>query len=334
MRWIALALTLLAGCASAGLPRMYPDEEIYGVDELIRDAKALESQTETPWVKQWLRETEKLPRISPRKLYVGASREECVNEAKYQSLPEEERAKLSPKVADETFYYLTYYGQPLAYLRAYEVLAKIGVAFKTAPPKKMLDFGYGSVGQLRLMAGLGTQAVGVDTSAVLGALYSEPGDQGEIHGTLPGQVQVYQGQYPAEPELTAKIGGGYDLIVSKNVLKRGYIHPAEQVDPKYLVHLGVDDGTFLATLREALVPGGHLLIYNICPPPAPPGKPYIPWADGHSPWTQEEWEKAGFRVLALDVVDDEPMRAMGRVLKWENVDTDYFAHYTLVMRPE
>lgn len=333
---LALAFATSAACAgSTSPPRMIPDDdEVYGVAEMTRDAKLLEAQTETPWVKQWLAEAKDLPTIAPRTLYLSEDREQCVTEANYRSLPPEQQSKLSPRVADETFYYNTYFGHGLAYLRAFEVLAQVGTRFKEGPPKKVLDFGYGSIGQLRQLAGLGSTAVGVDVSEVLTAMYSWPEDTGEIRGTLPGRLEIYGGQYPANLELKAKIGGEYDLVISKNVLKRGYIHPAEKVDPKRLVHLGVDDATFLATIREALVPGGHFLIYNICPKPAPPGEPYIPWADGHSPWTQEEWERAGFKVLAFDVVDDEKMRAMGRVLHWEGADTGYFAHYTLVMRPE
>jgi len=46
--------------------------------------------------------------------------------------------------------------------------------------KRILDFGYGTVGHLRLLASLGADMVGVEVDPLLRALYSAPGDQGAI----------------------------------------------------------------------------------------------------------------------------------------------------------
>ena len=52
-------------------------------------------------------------------------------------------------------------------------------------------------------------------------------------------MKLVHGRFPADPKVVAAVGGGYDLFLSKNTLKRGYIHPAEKVDPRLLVDLGV-----------------------------------------------------------------------------------------------
>jgi hypothetical protein len=43
-----------------------------------------------------------------------------------------------------------------------------------------------------------------------------------------------------ESDLVEAVRTGYHAFVSKNTLKHGYIHPAEEVGPWMLVHPGVD----------------------------------------------------------------------------------------------
>jgi hypothetical protein len=88
--------------------------------------------------------------------------------------------------------------------------------------------------------------------------------------------------------------------------------------------------TFVRALHDALKPGGRALIYNLCPAPAPPGKPYIPWADGRSPFTRSTWESAGFEILAFDADDTAAARAMARALGWD--EKDLFSTHKLVRR--
>jgi hypothetical protein len=138
------------------------------------------------------------------------------------------------------------------------------------------------------------------------------------------------------------VGGGYDLFLSKNTLKNGYLHPAETVDPRMLVHLGVSDSAYVAAVYAALAPGGRVLIYNLCPAPAPPGKPYIPWADGRCPFPAAAWRAAGFRVLVFDRDDSPAARAMGHALGWDaggpgaggmDLAHDLFATWSLFEKP-
>jgi SAM-dependent methyltransferase len=256
------------------------------------------------------------------------------SDAEARALPDRVRASLVPRTLDESFYWNTRYGSPLAYARALEILGEHGV--RSARGLRVADFGCGTVGQLRLLASLGADVTGIDVDPVLRALYSEPGDLGTVGE---GRVRLAIGQWPAADSIAGVVGGGYDVFVSKNTLKRGYIHPAEAVDPRMLVHLGVGDSAFVAALHKMLKPGGRVLIYNLSPAPAPPGKPYIPWADGRCPFDRELWERQGFRVIAFDADDGPRARAMGRALGWDRgangmtLDTDLFAHWSLFEKP-
>ncbi len=222
---------------------------------------------------------------------------------------------------------------PLAYVRALELLGQHGVTSVKA--KRVADFGCGMLGQLRLLAELGAHTVGIDVDPMLPALYSEPGDQGEVGS---GSVRLATGQWPAEDRVVAQVGTSLDLFLSKNTLKNGYIHPAEKVDARMLVHLGVSDSAYVAALSRSVKPGGHVLIYNLCPAPAAPGKPYIPWADGRCPFARAAWEQAGFRVLEFDRDDSEAARVMAHALGWDAgeggmvLERDLFATWSLFER--
>ena len=78
------------------------------------------------------------------------------------------------------------------------------------------------------------------------------------------------------------VGGGYDLFISKNTLKKGYVHPERPVEKRRLLNLDVDDEAFVRALHAALKPGGWVMIYNITPAPSPPDVPLCspPMAEG------------------------------------------------------
>lgn len=310
----------------------------FSVVYLQRDAAALLPLARTALVREFLQAAEDLPAAPVRTLYRDESKTRYLNETDYQALPPERRAEFTPVKLNESFYYNTRYGSPLAYSRALDVLAEAG--FASLDGKRVMDFGYGGIGHLRLMALCGAQVVGVEVDPMLKALYSGAGDTGEVRSkTRAGRITLVHGQWPAGPGVRESAGSGFDLIVSKNTLKNGYIHPAEPVDPKKLVHLGVDDEKFVRAVADSLRPGGLFLIYNICPAPAAAGQSYIPWADGRCPFSRELFEKFGLRVLKIDEQDDAACRAMARALGWGegsgamNLESDLFAWYTLVRKP-
>jgi len=298
MRVAVLAIAL-TGCAAAD-----------GARAIRAEAPAVRPLFTTPLAQRYLAAAARLPPVRKRVVDVGGTR----------------------KVVDEEYYYTTRYGTPLAYARPLELLARSG--FADVRGRRILDFGYGGIGQLLMLASLGADIVGVDVDPLLRAMYAErDGAFGD------GQVHTIDGRWPADTAVRAAVGGRYDLIISKNVLKRGYIHPAQPVDERKTIKLGVDDETFLRAAFDALAAGGRLMIYNLAPAPAPPDKPYIPWADGRSPFPRELFERVGFRVVAFEVDDTVAAREMAHALGWDrgpdamDLAHDLFAQYTLVERP-
>jgi hypothetical protein len=277
-------------------------------------------------------------RVTPRKVYRDKQSRKYLDQRERDALPADSRNELEEKPLTEHDYYYTKYGTPLAYVRPLELLARSG--FKTAADRRILDYGYGGIGHLRLLASRGAETVGVDVDSYLRALYNDPADQGPVHSNgRRGSIKLVDGSFPGHADTRRAVGDGFDLILSKNTLKNGYIHPAEPVDPRKLVQLGVADDDFVRVLFEILKPGGLVMIYNICPAPAKPGQPYIPWADGRSPFSRAQWESAGFRVLALDQDDTPDVRTMARALGWHegeggiDVENNLFGLYTLVEKP-
>ena len=130
------------------------------------------------------------------------------------------------------------------------------------------------------------------------------------------------------------------MILSKNTLKRGYVHPERPVNPRRLLNLRVDNTKFVKALRDALKPGGRVMIYNITPAPSPPGQPYKNWADGRMrQFAREVWVAAGFRIGAFDRDDSDAIRRLAHALGWDrgesamDLKNDLFAKYSLMEKP-
>lgn len=311
------------------------------VEQMKTEAAAMAPLVQTSLAKEFLTGFPCLPPLAtPRVVYYNKDTRDAISEAVAKGMTEEQLTGYVKRDLDEQFYYYTRYGTPVAFARPVEILGRAGV--KHVDGLKLIDFGFGSIGQLRAMASLGGDATGVEVDPLLKEMYSEPGDTGTIKRCdvagkgSDGNVKLVFGQFPAETATVAEVGTGYEVFVSKNTLKRGYIHPEQKVDARMLVHLRVDDETFVRAVFDILKPGGFALIYNLCPPPAEPGKPYIPWADGRSPFPRELYERIGFAVVAFDTDDSAAAREMGKALGWAesmDLEKDLFATYTLVRKP-
>jgi len=160
------------------------------------------------------------------------------------------------------------------------------------------DFGYGTVGHIRLLASLGCDAHGVDVEPVFGPLYSQPGDQG-----------VFRAWTATRRRITLHCGGGrraldrprhrreYDIITSKNTLNAAtsIFRPA---DSRTLVRLGWTMARISAT---SSTPSTRRPLPHLQPLPAQAlgHKPYIPWADGSAPFRDRFWN-SGFEVIEFD----------------------------------
>uniref|UniRef100_A0A832I4Y9 Uncharacterized protein n=1 Tax=Eiseniibacteriota bacterium TaxID=2212470 RepID=A0A832I4Y9_UNCEI len=306
--------------------------------QLRAEAKALAPLARTALGRRFLEATAHLPAIPTRQVYHDSARTRWYADHEARALPDSARARLVPRALDEGFYYTTRYGSPLAYLRALEILA--GVGLDDVAGRRIADFGYGSIGHLRLLASLGADVHGIDVDPMLRAIYAWPGDQGRVAGAgdTAGTLTLHAGLFPAGRDIARAVGAGYDVFMSKNTLKRGYIHPEQKADPRTLVHLGVSDTAYVRHVAAILKPAGLFLIYNLSPAPNAPGTPYRPWADGRSPFPRELLEAEGLEVLAFELDDTPNARAVARALGWDrgpgamDLEKDLFAQFTLARR--
>ncbi|MBL8523004.1 MAG: hypothetical protein JNN20_04890 [Betaproteobacteria bacterium] len=355
---LSLALMLwLAGCATAPPPRETRAPEAPPpapskpepaatptLQKLVDEAAALQSMAQSSLAKRFLDATRSLPAIAPRTAYINEVTREYYSPAARKALPAAAQAKLAEVTFDESRYYYTKYGSPLAYVRALDLAAANGI--KEVAGRQILDFGYGSIGHLKLLASMGAHVTGVDPDSYLTAMYAQPSDQGRVPSAgwfgAAGSVTLAHGFWPKDQKMLEVVGQGYDLILSKNTLKKGYIKPDRKIDKRQQIDLGVSDEVFLKTAFNALVPGGKLVIYNLYPKPPDPKAAYNPQADARSPYTPEQYQKAGFVVLAYNQEDHAAARSMGRALKWDqnskgetisDLETNLFAMYTIVGRP-
>ena len=216
-------------------------------------------------------------------------------------------------------YWDTVGGTPAAFVRPWELVGEI----VSGAVGGIIDFGYGSIGQLQALASLGFTCTGIEASRGLHALYSPDSALVRLlYDDATGPLLRY---------LASQEPGKASVFISKNTLKKGYVNP----DPPHqrVMALGVSDSQFLSSVHKALCPGGMAMIYNIHPSMKPP---YRSWADGRCPYTVGQCEDAGFRVVAHDADDTAFAIAMGKALGWGDqmdVDGDLFATYTLLQRP-
>ncbi len=330
---VLIALAGLAALASGAAPSPEPPGPV--VQKIEAEARALAPLITSPVGRAFLAATTNLPNPPARVVYRDTERRAYLPP---RLVADPASAHIERVEIDAESYYYTKYGSPLAFVRTLDLLA--GSGLESIEGRRVLDFGYGTVGHLRLMAQLGAEAVGVDVDSFLPALYAEPGDAGAVSrpGATPGCVTMIDGFWPLHAGTRIAVGGGYDLFISKNTLKRGYVHPEREVDPRRLVHLGVDDETYVRAMHTALVPGGYAIIYNLCPAPGGPDEPYRPWTDGRCPFDRVLLESVGFEVLAYDADDSGFARAMGRALGWDtgerpmDLEKDLFGTYTVLRR--
>jgi hypothetical protein len=194
------------------------------------------------------------------------------------------------------------------------------------------------VGQLKLLALLGAHAAGIEVDPMLPLLYAAENGPVQARDRTQGHLQLFHGRFPPDAALVTELGTGYDLFLSKNTLKRGYVHPEKPVPERQRIDLGVSDAEYVRAVHRLLKPGGFFLIYNLSPAPAPPDKPYIPWADGRSPFAETALRATGFEVIAFDRDDSPQARAMAHALGWDageqpmDLEKDLFATYTLARK--
>lgn len=313
------------------------------VEEMAKNAESVLPLVESELATSFLKTAQHLPEVASFTVYIRESEKETKNPVgisikHWETLPEEEQQGYIPRTVSGMKYYFTKYGSPIAFVRAVELAGQAGLTdFEN---KKIVDFGFGSIGHLRMMAMRGAAVHGVDVDLFLQSLYRRPRDQGEVSigdvaGLKAGSVKLSFGKFPGEEAVAKEIGGEIDLFVSKNTLKRGYIHPAQKVDPRRMIDLGVSDQEFVGEVYSRLQPGGLFLIYNLHPRRTEPGEKYITWSDGRCPFEQKLLTDTGFEIVAFDQDDTEFAHAMATAFGWDkqmDLDENFRATYTLLKK--
>lgn len=313
------------------------------IDQMREEAVMLRPLVKSDLANHVLAAAGDLPSIDgTRVVYWRGADRMALSEDEAMALDDAERETFRRMELDERYYYETSFGTPLAYIRALDLAA--GAGFESADGAKVFDFGFGTIGHLRLLASLGADVHGAEVLGILEKFY-QPSDVGWIPRAKAagdgeqGSITLHFGLWPAEAKLVEAIGGDYDLIISKNVLKREYVHPVRPVDPRYLVHLGVSDEVFAQRVFESLKPGGLFVIYNLYPPRVPEDQPYQPWRSGECPFDRRLMESLGFEVIAFDVDDVAVAHELARALGWDKGEspmdlmTGLRGMYTILKKP-
>lgn len=342
MRRITIALlvivTLTLPATAQETKETDPKPNIY--EQLHTEAEALRAMVHTDVARCFLAAVQHLPEIETRTIHYNPETKQALRADRTGHLTDDQLDSWNTYEFDARFYYTTWFGTPLAFTRPLDLVAQ-HMNIETIDGLRFADVGYGNIGQLRLLASNGAHCTGIDVNTRLHELYSLPGDTGSIEriggNGSPGSITLVCGQWPASDDIIEHVSDGYDIFISKNTLKRGYINPERDVDPRMLVHLGVDDETYVAHVWRVLKPGGVAMIYNICPKrSAPDDEQYKPWSDGRCPFDRELLEKQGFEIIEYNRDDTEFVRDMARAFGWDeqmDVEGDLFAEYTLLRRP-
>jgi hypothetical protein len=305
---------------------------------LKAQALAVDTLVKSSVAHRFLEAVPYLPHIpKPRVVWVQKDPRRYLSDADYNKLTDSARKSLEKRELDENFYYNTRYGTPLAFVRPLDLLGQAGL--KSLSRSHIVDFGFGSIGQLRLMASIGANVTGIEVDQLLQILYSAPEDHLvsniDPNSSYLASLRALYGSFPSDSALLAQVDSECDAFISKNTLKRGYIHPEREADPRMLIHLGVDDSTFVQTVYRLLKPGGFFLIYNLHPKKSSPDEQYIPWSDGRCPFDLALLERVGFKVITYDKDDTPFARTMGTAFGWDKEMTfekDLYATYTLLRK--
>lgn len=324
-----LALTI--GCSLALAPTGADDP----LASLKSEARTLSAAYTSTLAQRMLAEVERLPVPEPRTIHATFRPNRVYTEDELDAMSESERAKVRTLEIEPEDHYSTFYGTPLVYARVLE-LASIHADLTTLDGIDILDLGYGQLGQLRLWAQMGADVTGIEVDPILSAIYEGSDLIGDLDGDpdTSGSIRLLECSFPQDGSCAKDAGDGYELIVSRNLLKRGYVKPAT-LNPNFPppVGWGMEDAEVLGAFYDALAPGGVLIIESLGPAP----DPSKPWSDISNPWEKDDWEAAGFEVIAYDEDESHFVREQGRALGWGermNLDEDLFSVYSIYRKPE
>ncbi len=324
-------LIALSGALALGSP---PEVDSDPLESLQADAHRLSSVYQSELAGRMLEEVERLPIVDARAIHIATRPNRGYTQDQFDELGEKEREGLREIPIESVDYYSTFYGSPLVYARMLDLATQYEPAF-TIAGSKIMDLGYGQLGQLRLWAQMGADVVGVEIDPILTAIYDGCTAVGDLDDNpkTSGSVSLIEGAWPNDETCRDEVGSGYDLIVSRNLLKRGYVKPAAR-NPAFPVPVGweMSDAEMLGHVFDLLNPGGLVIIESLGPKP----DPAKPWSDISNPWIEQAWIDAGFEVLAHDEDESQYARTMGKALGWGermNLETDLFGMYSVYRKP-
>lgn len=322
-----MLIQTLAAAAMLAVPQI---EEDHPHQALLDDAEQLRVIYTSPQSRSMLDQIEHLPVCEPVTVHAAWRPNRGYTATQYESLDASEQEGLRQLDLEPADQYTTFYGTPLVYARILDLLHKHAPGF-AVQDARIMDLGYGQLGQLRLWAQMGADVTGVEIDPILTAIFTDSNAVGDLDESpaTPGSVTLIEGSWPNDETTRKQVGDRYDLLVSRNLLKRGYVKPA-QLNPKFPPPVGweMTDAEMLKHVHDLLAPGGIVVIESLGPKP----DPQKPWSDISNPWSEQAWIDSGFEVLAHDQDESDYARTMGAALGWDdqmNLETDIFGVYSV-----
>lgn len=286
---------------------------------LLSESESLLEISQSQLVETFLKGVKQL-KNAPSKtiIYHDKKNNKAYSEEEFQDLNKDKSSELKKKNLNDTYFYYTKFGTPLAFVAPLEILAKYD--FEISKETKIVDFGFGSIGHLSLLSHMGAKVTGIEVDPILEVLYQK----------FDTNLNLVYGLFPKNKNVVTDVEKGYDLFISKNTLKKGFISPESGKNP--IIDFEVSDEYFLQSIYDLLKPGGYMFIYNLH---GSYEKDPKPWKDGRSPYDIELYKKVGFKVLEYNTDHTNYARKMGVLLKWDetmNFENDLFATYTLLKK--
>lgn len=332
-RLVAAMAVCVSGLASA---------QDWSPEALALEAQRVRELIPNRAVRTWLDRASELPEVEGQTLFIGPRAEGGYDRAVYtpgevREMDPEDVADCRPVTYGPERYYATNYGSPIAYAPALLCATEAGI--ESFEFKRILDIGYGQIGQLEMLARCGAEVDGVEADPVIHRLYTSTrlSDSVVARDGTKGSVSLHMGEWFADWRFRERVGEGYDLILARNVLKRGYVQPEEPMEQFDPIDIGGDPATGAQALFDALRVGGVVVVYNLGGGAwrLEDGS-YNAQADVRDPFGREAWEAAGFEVLHFQANGSQLMREVGVALGWGTLEDleSYNVLYTVVRKPE
>jgi|GEM_PF-2022747 len=301
-------------------------------------------------VVDWMSRAAELPEPEPVVLHVGPRRpggmdREVFTQEQLDALMAEPGATLRSDLREITFgsdrYYATSYGTPIAYAPMLQHVAEFLETQGTDSfsGMKVLDFGYGQLGQIAMLARCGAEVHGVEVDPIVHTLYEVSGAADEVPGNdgRIGAIRLHFGEWFGDRDFRDQVGSGFDLLLFRNVLKKGYVTPDVPMEGFDPIDVGGSPQRGAEIIAAALAPGGIAIVYNLgSGPHVRDDGSYNNPADVRDPFGRAPWEAAGLEIIAFEADGSALMRETGVAIGWAAAVEELEllnARYTIVRRP-